>query len=102
MNIGKTIRTRRRAIHMTQFECARIADISQTYLSQVESGKKKATIDTLESIAKALNYYSLELLMLHAVDRKDVPEDRRELFDLLEEPLKAMIKQMSLPEDRYN
>ncbi len=41
-----------RKIKMT--ELAKTAGISAAYLSQIETGKRKPTVDTLKSIAKAL------------------------------------------------
>lgn len=47
---------------LSQTQLAKKAGISVPYLSQLESGKRKGTIESLSSIAKALNL-SLELIV---------------------------------------
>jgi DNA-binding XRE family transcriptional regulator len=46
---------------LTQQELADISGISKPYLSQIESGKRQGTIETLSAIARALDV-SLDLL----------------------------------------
>ncbi|HTP65068.1 MAG TPA: helix-turn-helix transcriptional regulator [Geobacteraceae bacterium] len=40
---------------LTQQELAKRAGISKPYLSQIETGKRQGTIDTLSAVARALN-----------------------------------------------
>jgi len=49
------IRPLRRWRRLTQADLARAADISQGYLSEIESGKKTGNLATLRAIAKALD-----------------------------------------------
>lgn len=55
MNIGKKIRAWRDERGLTQNELASRANISRSYLAGVETGKYNPSIDTLNSIAAALN-----------------------------------------------
>ena len=52
--IGKRIRNKRKQLHMTQAELAELADISATYISFIESGKKGLSLSCLLSICSAL------------------------------------------------
>lgn len=53
--IGEKIRNMRKAAGMKQDELAAGAGLSQPFLSQVETNKKKPSLDNLGSLAKALN-----------------------------------------------
>ena len=55
MNIGKKIRAWRDERGLTQNELASRANISRSYLAGVETEKYNPSIDTLNSIAAALN-----------------------------------------------
>ncbi|MDP2852891.1 MAG: helix-turn-helix transcriptional regulator [Smithellaceae bacterium] len=41
--------------NLTQDELAGLAGISKPYLSQIETGKRQDTVDTLRAIAQALD-----------------------------------------------
>lgn len=49
-DIGNRIRTLRKENNMTSVDLAQIIQISQPYLSQIESGKKPVTVDILINI----------------------------------------------------
>lgn len=53
--IGKRIRLTRRQQGLSQMELAEMVDKSPTYLSLVESGKKKLSLEMLVDTANALN-----------------------------------------------
>jgi len=53
--VGDRIRYYRRIKDMTQETLAFKSDISGTFLSDVERGKKKPTVDSLEKLLKALD-----------------------------------------------
>jgi transcriptional regulator with XRE-family HTH domain len=52
--VGKNVQRLRRDRGLTQEELAHKAEIHQTYLSGVESGKRNPSILVLERIARAL------------------------------------------------
>lgn len=54
MDIGKTIATRRREQNISQEQLSEKADISQGYISSIERGKEKPSLELLEKIAQAL------------------------------------------------
>lgn len=55
MDIGKTIATRRKAQNISQEQLSEKADISQGYISSIERGKEKPSLELLEKIARALD-----------------------------------------------
>jgi len=60
--IGGRIKKARRIKSMTQAELAELADISNTYISRIERGVKKASLESLAKISIILNT-SLDILV---------------------------------------
>jgi transcriptional regulator with XRE-family HTH domain len=60
--IGLRLRSRRIALKMSQEEVAFKADISPTYLSQVEAGSRNPSLEALFNLANALTIELPELL----------------------------------------
>ncbi len=52
--LGAVLRTRRRALHLTQIETADLADISTRVLSDLENGRETVRLDILTAVASAL------------------------------------------------
>lgn len=55
MNPGINIKALRKAKDMTSVELAQKSGINQSYLSQIENGKRTSSLDVLDRIAGALN-----------------------------------------------
>lgn len=76
MNLGQTIKglRKRRGKNQTQFafEC----DITQTYLSQIESGKKEPSLPMLRKIANHLDV-PLPALVCLSLEVEDIPKEKR-------------------------
>ncbi len=53
--IGNRVKDARKKRYMTQEELGEIAGITSNYISLIENGKKKASIETLQKISTALN-----------------------------------------------
>lgn len=53
--LGQNVRKFREKAKLTQDTLCDKADISQYYLSQIENGRRKPTLDILNKIATALN-----------------------------------------------
>lgn len=53
--LGSRIKDTRRSLGLSQFDLAEEANISVTYLSYIENGKKSLSLETLVKIATALN-----------------------------------------------
>lgn len=82
MDIGSVIKELRKGKGLSQTDFADSIGITQTALSQIETGLARPNPGTLKSICKKLKV-SESLLFLMAIDEKDVPEEKRELFSQL-------------------
>lgn len=70
MNFGKAIRIARSIADVSQGELAAKSALDRSYLSLIESEKRKPTVETLENISNALNI-PFHLLTLLATERDD-------------------------------
>lgn len=59
--VWKTIKNLRKKNNLTQFELSEKTWLSRTSISQIETGDKSPTLNTLESISKALEIEIKEL-----------------------------------------
>ncbi|MDD4391104.1 MAG: helix-turn-helix transcriptional regulator [Eubacteriales bacterium] len=53
--IGRKIKTAREKKKLTQMQLAEKVGVTNVFISQIESGQKKASADNLAKISKALN-----------------------------------------------
>jgi len=92
MDIGTAIKKLRkeRVPQLTQAEYASRIGITQTYLSQIESNKKKPSTDILEKIADDFEI-PLPIIFWHGIEEKDVHESKREYFRFLKPSIDKMI-----------
>lgn len=60
--LGSNVRQLRQKKNWSQEELAGRADLSQTYVSQLESGQRAVTIDVLDQLARALGVPPDQLL----------------------------------------
>ncbi|QHZ52471.1 helix-turn-helix domain-containing protein [Paenibacillus larvae] len=72
MSLGKNIKFFRKQRRLTQIELAEKANMSRSYLADVERDRYNPSVDTLKSIAKALNIEAQLLLK----DDLDVTEQK--------------------------
>ena len=56
------MRAERGARALTQQELAFAAELSLTYIGEIERGQRMVSLDTLQRVAKALNLSAAELL----------------------------------------
>lgn len=54
-NVGSRIKYLRNKIGLSQEKLALKADLDRTYLAGIESGKRNATLDSIEKILEALD-----------------------------------------------
>jgi transcriptional regulator with XRE-family HTH domain len=80
MDIGRAIKKLRKQQALNQSELANNVGITQTSLSQIESGAKKPNSGTLKKIC---NYFQVPELVVYllATDSSDIPERNREMFE---------------------
>jgi transcriptional regulator with XRE-family HTH domain len=60
--LGGFIRTQRRLAELSQRELARLADLSDAYVSKLERGMHQPTVGALRAISVALNVRAEEML----------------------------------------
>jgi transcriptional regulator with XRE-family HTH domain len=59
---GATLRAERTARNLTQQQLAFEAELSLTYIGEIERGQRMVSIDTLRRLATALNMTAAEML----------------------------------------
>lgn len=94
MNIGKAIKEIRKKKGIQQGELAVAIGISQTSLSQIESGLKKPSTSSLNKISEALNV-SEPFIYMMSYEEQDIPQHKKEIFKLLYPTVKSMILQIT-------
>ena len=93
MNKGQTISKLRKDKKLNQTDFAEKVGITQTSLSQIESGRKSPNKTTLANICAELGISELHLYLL-SFDESDVPAEKRELYRQLEGPLKKLVESL--------
>jgi transcriptional regulator with XRE-family HTH domain len=97
--IGDNIRIFRKKAKMTQMELAQKANISRSYLADVERNRYNPSLETLKAIASALNVpvnsligeeddknsnHDNQLPELTEKDKRDIAKDLQRIMDSLE------------------
>ena len=80
-SLGINIKTARKKVHMTQEELAEKVDISTVFVSQIENANRKASLETVYKISKALNITIDDLL---SDEKQKTIDDVDELLFLLQ------------------
>ncbi len=65
-SIGKKIREQRQIKHLSQEKLAELIDVTPSYISNIESGNRVASLPTMLEIAKVLDI-SLDYLLLEDI-----------------------------------
>ena len=108
MSLGKNVKQYRKQRGLTQHELAQKANLSRSYLADVEADRYNPSVDTLKSIAEALNIGLHVLLGEERIDSNDsehsVPEwatkkDVRDFKKMLEEDPEIMFDGVPLDEE---
>jgi transcriptional regulator with XRE-family HTH domain len=60
--LGETVRAERQARRLTQQKLAFEAELSLTYVGEIERGQRMVSIDTLQRLARALHLTAAQLL----------------------------------------
>ena len=66
-SLGMRIRKQRKNLHLTQEELAERAGISLSFLGHIERGTRKASLETLVSLANALGM-STDIMLQESLD----------------------------------
>lgn len=87
MSIGDRIKKFRKENRLTQIELAKSANISRSYLADIENNRYNASVDVLKAIATALDISLAEILddsinnTLTIKDNKCITNDLKKLMD---------------------
>lgn len=90
MNIGKAIKEVRKKTRLNQQEFCNRIKITQTYLSQIENGKKTPSLDILQKIAIAVEI-PLGILFWFSIEEVDVKSHLSDHFKLLKPNIDNLI-----------
>ena len=90
MNIGSTIKELRKKKNYNQDEFGELCGISQTSLSQIETGSTRPHQNTLDRICEVLGI-SVHLLYLMSMSESDVTEDRKEVYQQMFPTIKKLM-----------
>ena len=93
MNIGEAIRTLRKNELMNQEEFAASVGITQSYLSLIEKGHKKPSLEVLQQMADILNT-PLPVLFWFGIEREDVDEKKQYAYDTLKPSIDKLINEV--------
>jgi transcriptional regulator with XRE-family HTH domain len=94
MNYSKAIRVARSLADISQGELADRAEIDRSYLSLIESGKRKPSVEIIEKIASALKL-PFHLLSLLGSEKADVREASEEQIEGLSLALTKLLLEVS-------
>lgn len=98
MNIGKGIKQIREKSGINQVAFAELIGITQSYMSQIESNKKKPSIDLLEKISQQV-FIPLPILLWFTVDVGDVKDGMEESFKTMKPSIDELIYSFFLHKD---
>jgi transcriptional regulator with XRE-family HTH domain len=90
MKLGEAIKEVRGERELTQKDLAKRVGITQSHLSQLESGNKEPSLSTLERIAEELDL-SVPMLVVLAMDEEDVRPGRKDVYDRFYPKLKSLL-----------
>ncbi|KNF10066.1 putative transcriptional regulator [Gottschalkia purinilytica] len=89
MSIGRNIKKYRKERKLTQKDLSKMANISRSYLADVENERYNPSLIVLNAIAESLNINTSQLL--DGVDSKESPQ-----FETPEEAMEFILKQPAI------
>lgn len=98
MNVGPIIRQLRKEKGISQGEFGKAVHLSQTTLSQIETGTRKPQKATLEAICKELEIPE-QLLIVLSMEHDDIPAEKKEMFELLFPMVKELMFKIYYQDD---
>lgn len=90
MNLPAAIKELRKKKGVKQYEASDGIGITQTYLSQIESGQKVPSIEVLEKLAK---FYKtpIAIMLWFSIDEKDIKKNKLGVYRELRPAIDSMI-----------
>ena len=93
MNIGLAIKSIRKKLSITQYELAEKCEISQTSLSQIETGVKRPSQRTITKVCDVLDIPE-SIIYIVAMQEADVPPSKKGVYELVYPSIKSLALQM--------
>lgn len=93
MELGKAIKALRKKKDLSQGEFSNRIGITQSYLSGIEKGHKKPSIEVVESIAKSIGV-PLAVLFWFTLEEKDVQPDKLEAYNMIKPSVDKLVFSM--------
>lgn len=90
MDIGKAIKEYRVSKGFKQNEFAEKCNLTQAYLSKIESNHKEPTLSVLKTIAQTLSV-PLPVLFFLSLTSEDIDPKKRENFEMIFPSINGMI-----------
>jgi len=90
MDLGNTIKRIRTSKEIKQKDLAEACQITQAYLSKIESNQKEPTISALRTIAAQLGV-PLPVLFFQSLTEEDVDPKKRDAFQFILPSIQRMI-----------
>ncbi len=92
MEVGEILKSIRNDKKLTQTEVCKKVKITQTFLSQVEAGKKAASPEMFKRLCK---FYGIphQVVIWKSLSEKDVPKEKRGLFKQLSPAIDSLINE---------
>lgn len=95
MDLGATIKNIRKQKGLTQKELAAYCNLSQTYLSQIESNLKEPNLSTLKIISEKLDM-PLPIIFFLSLGLDDISPEKRNAFEIVNPSVKSLINEFFL------
>ncbi len=93
MNIGSAIKSIRKKLAITQYELAEKCELSQTSLSQIETGIKRPSQRTITKVCNVLDIPE-SIIYIVAMQQSDVSPSKRGVYELVYPSIKSLALQM--------
>ncbi len=93
MNIGLAIKSIRKKLSITQYELADRCELSQTSLSQIETGVKRPSQRTITRVCSVLDIPE-SIIYIVAMQEADVPPSKKSVYELVYPSIKSLALQM--------
>lgn len=90
MNLGNAIMSLRKEQKISRVKLAELSGLSITALYNIENNLSFPSKETIDRLCVSLEI-PISYLMFYSITEEDVPEEKRESFRFLQEPLKKFL-----------
>lgn len=90
MNLGNAIMMLRKEQKMSRVKLAERSNLSITALYNIENNLSFPSKETIDRLCASLEI-PVSYLMFYSITEEDVPEEKRESFRFLQEPMKKFL-----------